>query len=396
MQESIGDLVREAAASINARRLRTLLTSAGIALGVAAFLGATSVAEAAAASINTRLEQVAVSTVTLRLDVSTRSDPVRIVERAERNLESLDSVTGVGVSMDLEQVVRSVDGNPNIAQHGRPTPILAVSPAYPVAVEALPTAPIARAFAGGGQVALVGALVPGRVDLGTRSLGQVVFVAGRPFEILGTAVRGAIDARVDESILVPLDAAGDLGWLDRGIDEAIVVARTQPGRAHDLAERIRLLAWPENPELVSVTVSADPRQLRAGIETDTLLLVGGLSLLLLIVGVLSIANVMLASVMERLSEIGLRRALGASRVTVGALLLFESSVIGLLGGLLGGVLGTGGSTVASLIQGWSVTVDPIRALLAPVAGAAIGGIAGLYPALRAARIDPATTLRGGL
>jgi putative ABC transport system permease protein len=394
----MGDLLREAAASINARRLRTLVTSAGIALGVAAFLAATSVAEAAAASINTRLERLAVTTVTLRLDISTHSDVVRIVDRAEHNLLSLSGVTSVGASIDLSQVVRHVDGNPNIADHPRPTPVLAVSPRYPIAVEALP--PLARSAvtfsSRGGPVALFGSLVRDRIELGARSLGQTVFVAGRPFEILGSTDTGAVDARVDESILVPLDAAATFGWLDRGIDEVVIVTRTQSGRAHDLAERIRLLAWPENPELVSVTVSADPRQLRAGIEADTLLLVGGLSLLLLAVGVLSIANVMLASVMERLSEIGLRRALGASRMVVGVLLLFESSAIGFLGGLLGSVLGICGSVVASLVQGWSVSFDPTRALLAPVAGALIGGIAGLYPALRAARIDPATTLRGGL
>jgi putative ABC transport system permease protein len=396
MNETALDLVREAGASIRARRLRILLTSSGIALGVAASLGVTSVAEAAAASIKTRLEKVAVTTITLRLDVSTQASPTHILRRAERNLMGLTGVTGVGASIDLDKIVHGVTANPNLASVPTHIPVLAVSPSYPTAVEALgpATRPEQLFIERGARGALAGRLVPGRLDLDALSSRQAVLLAGRPFEIVATSDAGAIDTRVDESILVPLDAARELGWLDYGIDEAIVVVRTEPGRAQELVNRAQLLAWPEKPDLVGASVSADPRQLRAGIEADTLILVGGVSLLLVVLGVFSIANVMLADVMARISEIGLRRALGASRTVIGVLLLLESSAIGLLGGLAGSALGTAAAVGASLVQDWPVSIVPVRVAIAPVAGAVIGGIAGLYPAIRAARIDPATTLRG--
>lgn len=397
MRETAGDLAREAAASIGARRVRTLLTSAGIALGVAAFLGATILAEAAANSIETRLEQVAVTTVTLRLDVFTEADVVGIVERAERNMVELEDVTAVGTSVDLTKTVQGTTRNPALNRSPDAIPTLAVSAGFPSTVDAVPTAgPIDGFGSLRGQTAFTGDLAAERLGLGTQPAGQTVFVAGRPFQLLGSASRGAIDKRVSEAVVIPLRAAVDFGWVEGVADEVIVVVRTEPGRAHDLADRARVLAWPEKPERVSVSVAADPRQLRSGIASDTLLLVSALSLLLLVVGVFSVANVMLTSVMERLNEIGLRRALGASRMVVGELLLIESSAIGLFGGLAGSVLAVIASAITAQVQGWPLALPALRLLLAPVVGAAVGGMAGLYPAMRAARVDPVTTLRGGL
>lgn len=394
MNESPRDLLREAMKSIRARRVRTLLTSAGIALGVAAFIGSTAVAESAAAAITSRLDQVAVSTVTLRLDVSTEGDPAQIVRRAEVNIQRLEDVTGVGSSVDLSRIIESIDANPTIAGNAAAIPVLAVSAGFPEAVAAETASWDARLEGDdASQTALVGELVLEQMGMG-RSVGQAVFVGGRPFEVLGLARRHAIDSRVGESVLVPLGAAVRFGWLEWGVDEIIIVVRTRPGDAQDRAGDLQLLAWPERPDRVSVTVSADPRQLRAGIESDTLLLVGGLSILLLIAGVFSIANVMFATVMERVSEIGLRRALGASERVVGVLLLMESGIIGFLGGSIGGALGVAVGLGASFARNWPTVVDPVQLAAAPFIGAVVGGLAGLYPALLAARIDPATTLRG--
>jgi putative ABC transport system permease protein len=113
----------------------------------------------------------------------------------------------------------------------------------------------------------------------------------------------------------------------------------------------------------------------------------------LIVGAIGIANVTLVTVMERVGEIGLRRALGASRRQVAGQFLAESTTIGLLGGIVGAALGVVVVVSVAAAKQWTPVLDFRLALGAPVAGALVGLLAGLYPSLRAARMEPADALR---
>jgi macrolide transport system ATP-binding/permease protein len=122
------------------------------------------------------------------------------------------------------------------------------------------------------------------------------------------------------------------------------------------------------------------------------LILGGVSLL---VGAIGIANVTLVSVIERTGEIGLRRALGASRRHVGQQFLLESTTIGFVGGVLGASLGTLVVVIVSAYQSWTPVLDPATPFLAPVVGALTGLVSGTYPAIRATRLTPVDALRSG-
>jgi macrolide transport system ATP-binding/permease protein len=120
------------------------------------------------------------------------------------------------------------------------------------------------------------------------------------------------------------------------------------------------------------------------------LLLGGLSLF---VGALGIANITLVGVMERTAEIGLRRAIGATRGHIALQFLFESAAMGLIGGIIGASLGILVVVGVSAYQLWTPVLDPAAPIFAPLIGGVIGLMSGLYPASRAARLEPVEAFR---
>jgi macrolide transport system ATP-binding/permease protein len=132
---------------------------------------------------------------------------------------------------------------------------------------------------------------------------------------------------------------------------------------------------------------------RDTVQTDLntmFVLLGGLSL---IVGAIGIANITLVSVIERISEIGLRRAIGATRAHIAAQFLLESASMGLIGGVLGASLGVLIVVGVSAYQVWTPVLDPAAPFLAPLVGGGIGLVSGTYPALRAAQLEPVEAFR---
>jgi ABC-type antimicrobial peptide transport system permease subunit len=152
---------------------------------------------------------------------------------------------------------------------------------------------------------------------------------------------------------------------------------------------------PSDPSLLRVAAPPDPEKLRGGVKNDLqalFLLLGGVSLL---VGALGIANVTLVSVLERVGEIGLRRALGAARRHIAAQFLIESTVMGLLGGIIGTSVGTLVVVGVAASRTWTPVLEPWVPLIAPLIGGLIGLLSGTYPSLRAAAMEPVEALRAG-
>jgi putative ABC transport system permease protein len=179
------------------------------------------------------------------------------------------------------------------------------------------------------------------------------------------------------------------------VEPTTVYVRATPGYEQPVAEALPTAISLGGPDSAECTVPSE--LLEAQAETDTQLqtivaVMGGLALL---VGAVGIANVMTISVIQRSSEIGIRRALGHTRATIAWQFLIEAVVIGLLGGAIGAVVGAGVLWIGVEIKGWVYTIDPGVFVLGIGSALLMSVVAGIYPSTKAARLEPLETLRLG-
>jgi putative ABC transport system permease protein len=177
-----------------------------------------------------------------------------------------------------------------------------------------------------------------------------------------------------------------------GPPEAVI--RTDFGAAEQVGNEAALALRPTDPRAMAVLIPPDLRTFRRGVEGETRALFLGLAGVSLVIGALGISNTALISVIERRTEIGLRRAVGASRWAIAGQFMVESAVFGLVGGALGTIVGIDVVATIALTRDWLVVLHPQLVAAGPVTGVAVGVLAGIYPAWAASRIAPATTLRG--
>jgi putative ABC transport system permease protein len=225
-----------------------------------------------------------------------------------------------------------------------------------------------------------------RVDIPTR-----VWISHQWFTVIGIIRPLPLAPEIDQSVLVGWSIAQSSLGFDGFPTRIYVRAITDQVVAVDTL--LAATADPQAPEQVTVSRPSDALSARLAVRNVSTSLILGLGAIALLVGGVGIANVMFVSVLERRSEIGLRRALGATRVHIAAQFLAEALLLSSIGGIVGVMAGVFATAGYATVQGWSVLIPPLSIWAALAATGVIGGVAGLYPALRAARLAPTEALR---
>jgi putative ABC transport system permease protein len=219
-----------------------------------------------------------------------------------------------------------------------------------------------------------------------------VFIAGRAFTVIGILTSSEADPSLLPAVLVPYETARrDLVAVDDG-RMLVSVAR---GAGAQVARQAPIALDPNDPTTFTAGAPTAPPTLQNAVASDLDQVFVAIALVTLLAGTFGIAGVAMLSVSQRTAEIGLRRALGATRSQIAAQFMLESVIVGLLGGTTGAAIGVLGVVIVALQQSWTPVLDVGTALLGALVGGAVGLLAGGYPALAAGRIEPAAALRDG-
>ena len=382
------DLLRVGSVGLRTRRLRAALSGLGIAIGIASMVAVLGISESSKADLLAALDRLGTNLLTVEPGQSFAGEDSELPETAGAMIGRADTVERASSLKFLDQTVRRNDFIPEEETGG-----IAVAAADPSLQRTLGAELRRGRFLNDSTarypVVVLGSLAAQR--LGIRRPGVNVWLGERWFTVVGILRPVTLDADVDSSVLIGFPVAGRLFDADRSA--STVYVRAVEGRVEEASNSLGPTANPERPEEVLVSRPSDALAAQAAAKSAFTSLFLGLGAVALLVGGVGIANVMVISVLERRSEVGLRRALGATRRHISAQFLAESLLLAALGGLAGTLLGSLVTAGYAQSQDWSAVVPPLALGGGIGAALAIGAVAGLYPALRAARLPPTEALR---
>jgi putative ABC transport system permease protein len=396
------DLLTEATADLGTRPGRLAMTLLGTALGIGALVATVGFAQTSAGQLSRQFDAVSATQVTIGPAEATTADGARVTTTrlpwdSVSRLETLAGVESAATVAELalgDAAVTAVPVNDPAAPAVAAPTVVAASPGLIGTLGG--SVASGRLFdvghdERGDRVAVLGARAAERLGVGGVGSQPSIFVDGLAYAVVG--VFDGVERRAEllDAVVVPTGSArADFGLAGPG--EAQV--RIEVGAGPTVAEQAPLALAPGSPDEIEVVAPRSGSDLAEAVQADVNLVFVIVSVIALLAGGLGIANVTMLSVGERTGEIGLRRAVGATRRQIAGQFVAESVVLGLLGGLAGAAVGVAAVVAVSVVQQWTPVVDPLIAGAGAVLGAVVGFAAGGVPARRASRIEPVDALRG--
>jgi putative ABC transport system permease protein len=386
----VSDLTRLATVGLRTRKLRATLSALGIAIGVAAIVAVLGLSASSQAGLLAEINQLGTNLLTATNGQSATGSPVELPTTAPAMIGRISGVQQVqstatinGIGAFRSPFIPKVDTN-GLTVDATTVDLL------PVVATTLAEGQYLNAATAREPVAVLGATSAQLLGIDHVYPGERIWVGGQWFYLAGILKPAVLASAIDTSILVGYPAAEKYLGFDG--HPSTIYLRAQNERVNAVDNLLANTANPENPSGVNVSQpsAALVAQAEAKGAFDGLFL--GLGAVALLVGAVGVANIMIISVLERRSEIGLRRALGATKGHIRTQFLSEAILLGLLGGIVGVAVGAAATLIYAHTKHWA-SVIPTEAWAGGIAASlTIGALAGLIPALRAARLSPTKAL----
>ena len=386
----VSDTLRTATVGLRSRTLRAALSALGIMIGIASLVAVLGLSESSKSDLIAQLDRLGTNLVVVQAGQGIGLGNAQLPEESPVMVSRIGPVEAVSAVGDVDANVYRSDLVPSTRSGG--LSVQAVDTNLLLTLQGTIADGVFLTEAGADfPTTVLGSVAAQRLGIDDVDDGVQVWLGGQWFRVVGILDPLDLSPALDRAALVGWTTAIDhLG--DDGVPSSLFV-RTDPDQVDSVMGVLPATTNPENPDQVEVSRPTDALEARAAAESAFTALFLGLGAVALLVGGVGIANVMVISVLERRSEIGLRRALGATRRHVAVQFLLEALLLALVGGIGGVLLGVGVTAAYSSLRGWTLLVPSIAIIGGVVAALAIGAIAGLYPAVRASRLSPTEALR---